>query len=77
MCRVSIKGVIMSRTYDTARDDRRGGGYDYGSKRLGNRHYLNSPGKYKSGKKKTHTRERVAERRLIHTLESEGTQWQK
>ncbi len=62
----------MSRTYDTARQDRRGGGYEYGSRRLGNKHHLNCPGKYKSGKKKTHTRERASERMLIISIVKEN-----
>lgn len=66
-----LRGREVSRTYDNARSDKRGGGYDYGSKRLGNKYYLNCPGKYKSGKKKTHTLERAEQRRIIYKLQEE------
>ena len=57
----------MSRTYDNARHDRRGGGYEYWSRRI---NYA-EPGKHKSGKKKTHTFERANERELIHDIEKQ------
>ena len=57
----------MSRTYDNPRSDRRGGGYEYWSRRIA----VACPGKYKSGKKKTHTFERASNRRLIHDIMGE------
>ncbi len=43
-------------------------GLDYGGRRLGNKHYLNGDFTHKGGKKKTHTRERAANKRLIYKL---------
>lgn len=53
----------MSRT---ERHEGKGGGFDYGSKRLGNKGYANSPGDHKAGKVKTKRMERQAEREFLH-----------
>ena len=48
----------MGRTYRNPIDDRRGGGYEYWSRRI----RFACPGRHKSGKKKTHTFERAKEK---------------
>jgi hypothetical protein len=59
-----LDGYCITEWKPWAEKGLKGTGYEYWSRRIG----YAFPGRHKYGKKKTHTFERAAERRLIHKL---------